>query len=207
MRLILVRHGESLHSQRRLIAGERGCLGLTEQGRAQAHALAERLRRAGASGDGVALLSSPVPRARETAAILAETLALPAPDIAPGLAELLPGDADGLVWHEYVERHGAFDLQAEPERPFAPNGESWNAFTARVQAEHRRLAREYAGRTVLAVTHGGFVVMSLLAMFGIPRPGTGARIDPAFTSLTEWSVNDGVWRLERYNDVAHLAVL
>ena len=207
MRLILVRHGESLHSQRRLIAGERGCLGLTENGQAQARALAERLRRSGEAADATALLTSPVPRARETAAILAETVALPAPEIAPGLAEVLPGDADGLVWPEYVERYGAFDMPAEPERPFAPNGESWNAFTARVRAEHRRLAHEYAGRTVLAVTHGGFVVMSLLAMFEIPRPGSGARLEPGFTSLTEWAVQDGIWRLERYNDAAHLAAL
>jgi broad specificity phosphatase PhoE len=44
MRLILVRHGASYHSDRGLIAMPRGCTGLTDAGVAQAGALARRLR-------------------------------------------------------------------------------------------------------------------------------------------------------------------
>jgi probable phosphoglycerate mutase len=43
--------------------------------------------------------------------------------------------------------------------------------------------------------------------FAIPRPGTGARIDPDFAWMTEWEYlnADRVWRLVSYNDTAHLA--
>jgi probable phosphoglycerate mutase len=42
VRLILIRHGESHHSFNGLIAGDRGCTGLTERGIAQSRALARR---------------------------------------------------------------------------------------------------------------------------------------------------------------------
>ena len=53
--------------------------------------------------------------------------------------------------------------------------------------------------TVGAVTHAGFIVASVIALFGIPRPGTGARLDPDHVSLTEWHCLEVGWRLVRYN--------
>ena len=57
---------------------------------------------------------------------------------------------------------------------------------------------------LIAVTQAGFIVASVLVAFGIPRPGTRARLDPRHTSLTEWRFADGIWQLERYNDICHL---
>jgi hypothetical protein len=54
---------------------------------------------------------------------------------------------------------------------------------------HQRLADRFAGQTVVAVTHAGFVVASLLVLFDIPRPGTGASLEPSYTSLTEWRLS------------------
>lgn len=204
MRLLLIRHGESEHSKRRLIAGAASCLGLTDEGRVQARMLADRLAATGEQGAVDALLHSPVLRARQTAEIVAEALPGLALAEEPGLAEVLPGAADGMVWPDYVATHGAFDMVAEPDRPFAPGGESWLQFMARVGATLNGLAERFAGRTVIGVSHGGFVMASLLALFAIPRPGTGARLDPAFASITEWSHGSGGWRLVRYNDAAHL---
>jgi hypothetical protein len=62
----------------------------------------------------------------------------------------------------------------------------------------------FAGQTVVAVSHAGFVVASILVAFDIPRQGTGARLEPALTSLTEWRVADATWTLVRYNDASHL---
>jgi broad specificity phosphatase PhoE len=73
-----------------------------------------------------------------------------------------------------------------------------------VGATLHRLADRFAGETVVAVTHAGFVMASILVLFDIRRPGTGARLDPAHTSLTEWEVAGGIWRLVRYNDAGHL---
>lgn len=76
-------------------------------------------------------------------------------------------------------------------------------FLIRVRGFFDRVAQEFAGETVIAVTHGGFIEASLLEMFGIPRPGTGARLMPLNTGITEWSF-DNAWTLVRYNDISHL---
>jgi probable phosphoglycerate mutase len=205
VRLILIRHGEAHHSFNGLIAGDRACTGLTERGVAQARALANRLSATGELRDCAALLCSPVRRARQTADLLAGALPGARLEETPDLRELHPGDADGLSWADYRARFGAFDLRAEPQRPFAPGGESWEAFTGRVRATLDGLAERHAGQTVAAVTHSGFIVVATMLIFAIPRPGTGARLDPEHTALTEWHVADGRWHLVRYNDAYHLS--
>jgi broad specificity phosphatase PhoE len=204
MRLVLIRHAESKHAVSNVVGGPLGCQGLTPRGRQQAGQLAERLHRTGELADCVALLTSPFPRARVTAGILLPALPVTAVYEEPGLSELLPGQADGLTWNAYRTRYGLFDLLAEPERPFAPDGESWLEFHGRVRRTMTMLAEQFAGRTVAALTHAGFVVVSLLALFDIPRPGTGARLHVDYTSLTIWSMTSGVWMLARYNDAWHL---
>jgi probable phosphoglycerate mutase len=77
-------------------------------------------------------------------------------------------------------------------------------FIARVRTTHQRLADRFAGQTVVAVTHAGFVVASLLVLFDIPRPGTGSSLEPSYASLTEWRLSGTTWTLVRYNDTAHL---
>ena len=58
----------------------------------------------------------------------------------------------------------------------------------------------FAGQTVVAVTHAGFIVASFLVLFDIPRPRTGARVDPTHLSRTEWRVCQGTWKLVRFNE-------
>lgn len=209
VRLILIRHGDSHHSRRGVIGGPIGCTGLTERGTQQARALGAQLRATGDLGEGVTLLSSPWPRARETA----DLLALAPPGITveahPGLRELDPGEADGLSWADYRARYGAFDLQTSPDRPFSPGGESWTAYTARVETTLEGLAERFAGRTVVAVTHAGFIVNAFLSLFGVPGPGSRRRawLDPVHTALTEWRVAGTSWHLIRYNDASHLTDL
>jgi probable phosphoglycerate mutase len=204
MRLLLIRHAASQHSVLGRVADIRTCTGLTELGVQQAHRLAHRFRASGEAGDCQLLLSSPVRRARQTADILIPNLN---PDLVTddhALREIHPGCADGLRWQDYQATYGGFDLIAEPRRVFAPEGESWQAFLERVQATLLRLANEYEGKTVVAITHAGFIVASLLVLFAIPRPGTNARLEPRHTSLTIWEARAGNWQLERYNDAWHL---
>jgi probable phosphoglycerate mutase len=134
---------------------------------------------------------------------LAEALHLTAQED-EALAETQAGEADGMFWPDYVERFGAFDMVREPERPFAPGGESWLDFRSRVEGGLERLARDYQDETVIAVTHGGFVETALLVLFDIPRPGTGADLEAGNTSITEWRYSNGIWILVRFNDIGHL---
>ncbi len=205
MRLLLIRHGASHHGAAGLIAMPRGCAGLTDTGVAQVDALARRLATTGELADCAALLASPVRRVRETADLLLPALAVGGVAIEPGLLELLPGVADGLSLAQYRAAYGDRDPVALPDRPFAPGGESWHDFLDRVRATLDALAARHADETIVATTHAGFIVATLLVAFAIPRPGTGAWLAPGHTGLTAWRVANGRWELARYNDIAHLA--
>jgi len=204
VRLILIRHGESDHVIRNVIAGQVSCRGLSERGFKQAELLAQRFTATHEVSDCQVLLCSPVLRARQAAEVLARTLPVGLIEQDCDLCELHPGEADGLSWETCRATYGAFDLLTFPTRAFAPGAESWQEFVEQVRATLERLARRFAGQTVVAVTHAGFIVASMLVLFDIPRPGTGARLDPGSTSLTEWRVAQARWRLVRFNDTSHV---
>jgi broad specificity phosphatase PhoE len=205
-RLVIVRHGHARAADTGVVAGHRGCTGLSILGRRQAEALRDRLAASGFRAD--AVVTSVLPRAVETAEILAPAVGI---DVAavPHLCELCerhPGEGDGLRWDAFVDRYGAVDPLDDPDRPLSPGGESPRVFRNRVEAAVARLAERYAGRTVLVVSHGGVILATTLALLGL-RPRWFAH-DLQNTSLTEWvRGGDGRWLLHRFNDAAHLEPL
>jgi broad specificity phosphatase PhoE len=205
MRLILVRHGDAHAGFHGVVGGRTGCTGLTDLGRQQAEALRDRFDRTGAVRAD-ALVSSVLPRAVETAQIIAPGLGIEPGSQECDLCEVHTGDADGLTWAEYGTRFGSFDMEAEPDRVFAPGGDSWNSFHERVRATLERLARDHAGQTVVTVCHAGVIMASLRVLLGIPHPGTGAQLRPTNTGLTEWDHDEtlGRWTLHSFNDASHL---
>lgn len=154
---------------------------------------------------GAVMVTSTVPRAIETAEILAPALAVADVTRDCDLCEVHPGDADGLDWTEHAARWGSFDMAAEPDRPFAPNGDSWNSFHARVDRALRRMAAEHAGRTVVCVCHGG-VITATMALLVAGGSTTVARLVPTNTGVTEWEWEPpaGRWTLRSYNKTGHL---
>jgi broad specificity phosphatase PhoE len=206
MRLILVRHGEAYAGFHGVIGGPTGCAGLTPRGRQQAEALRDHIASSGQVRADV-LLSSVLPRAIETAEIIAPALGFASFDRECSLCEVHTGEADGLEWTEYGERYGSFDMQAEPDRVFAPEGESWNSFHERVHLMLERVAREHEGRTVVAVCHAGVIMASVRVLLGVPRSATGgARLRPANTGLTQWEHDPALdrWTLHSFNETEHL---
>jgi broad specificity phosphatase PhoE len=176
MRLVLIRHAEANRGEVPTGLAAPQDLGLTRTGEAQAETLAERLQSTGEIENCTAFLCSPLPRARRTAEILGNGLNLPAVQQERALSEIgnLPGTP--------------------------ATGEPLSAFFARVHQAVLHLSELRAGQTVVAVTHAGWIMASIRVLFDIPTPGTRARFDPHYASITEWSFADGVWRLERYND-------
>jgi broad specificity phosphatase PhoE len=69
-----------------------------------------------------------------------------------------------------------------------------------------RLATTYSGETVAAVSHAGFIVVSILDVFKIPR-GNRGWLDPIHTGMTRWEFRGTHWKLEAYNDANHLVRL
>lgn len=205
MHLILVRHGEAHAGFHGPIAGERGCQGLTDFGRRQAEALRDHLAGADLMQADV-LLASTLRRAIETAEIIAPGVGLEISGRHQDLCEVLTGEADGLEWSEYSSRFGSFDMEAEPDRLFAPGGESWNSFHQRVRSLLDRLLDEHMGQRVVAVCHAGVIMATMRVILGIPHPGTGAQMRPTNTGLTEWGFDAerNQWTLHTFNDSGHL---
>ena len=207
-RLVLIRHGESLASVNQVIGGHAGCTGLSSRGRVQAEALRERLHRTGELRRTSVLLASVLPRAIETAEIIASAVGdgtLPVQRDCD-VCELHPGESDGLDWVEFGSRYGSPDWKTDPHRPLSPGGESWAGFMGRVGSTLERLATAHEGATIVIVCHGGIVQGSVVAFLQLPNFGLGAELSVENTSLTEWSRRepDGPWRLHRFADAAHV---
>lgn len=214
-RIVLVRHGESLVSVRRVVGGLDTCCGLSEWGHQQATALCQRLVDTAELADATALLSSTMPRAVETAAAIRAGVGDGALDIEPrpDLCELHPGEGDGLPWEEFTRRYGQPNWRVDPSRVLSPGGESWTSFMARAGAALRRVVAEHEGRTVVIACHGGIVQAAMVEWCRLTDLGAVVELQPHNTSLTGFTWrpaadgHPGRWRLERYNDAAHLAHL
>ncbi|MEV0275883.1 histidine phosphatase family protein [Streptomyces sp. NPDC050610] len=210
--LLLVRHGESVSSRTGTVGGPMGCGGLTETGREQVRRLARRLREDHARRPVDALYTSPLRRARESARIVSAALGLPAVT-EPGLREADCGTGDGRPWREVVDAFGGTPVLS-PDRPLAPDGESWGAYLARVRTAVDRLLERHAGQRVLVVAHGETITAVNQLLLDLPA---GVRAHTSFTSgpacLTHWArrplpwppPGDRLgWTLLCHNDVSHL---
>lgn len=204
-RLVLIRHGEAVCNRDGLIGGPRGCGGLTDLGQLQALALRDRLVRTRELSGASALYTSVLPRAQQTAALLAPALRPELLAVADcELCELHPGDlADGLTWTAFVEKFGAPDWDADPTVPLSPGGESWVSFFFRCQRALNALVDRHEGEQVVVVVHGGVIEQALKLVYAT-APGARLRLRTENCSVTEVEVRAGAWHLLRYNDRAPL---
>jgi len=206
-RLYLIRHGQA-HSNVRpfgVVAGMRGDKGLTLLGLTQAEHLRDRLLATGEIKAEV-LISSTLPRARQTAEIIAPALGLPI-NFDDEVQEQSAGDFDGMPWDEIESRIP--DSRQEPFKPFGPNGENWGQFVMRVATALNRILHEYEGKTIVIVCHGGVIDASFLVFFGMNTLSPPATtFYTRNTSITLWEKREVEgsplrWRLAGYNDDLH----
>ncbi|MDQ3928697.1 MAG: histidine phosphatase family protein [Chloroflexota bacterium] len=205
--LYLIRHGESILAREQHILNIMAEDRLTEEGIRQAERLRDRLA-ATEEIQADVLLASSLPRASQTAEIIAPALRLPVV-LDDDLQEMRPGDTGGMYWDEYVEKHGRPDPVRQPFGRLTPTAESWGQFMLRVATTLHRIAHEHEGKTLVLVCHGGVVDGSLIGLLGL---GTFYRpsfvLDTKNTAITHWQhyEKDGVprWQLVKYNDFLHL---
>jgi probable phosphoglycerate mutase len=219
-RLLLIRHGESNTTVSRVIGGPRTCTGLSPLGRVQSERLRDRLAE---TGEIVAdaLYASAYPRAIETAEIIAPALGGLTVTQEPGFGEHDPGpDIDGMSYDDFLASHGMPDWSGDPHAVTFPGGETVADFHHRVGKTLRAILEGHAGETVVVCCHGGVVDAVFRTCLRL-RPNGGFSLFTTNTSITELSMVDrldpstrlatgsdsGWWRLERYNDAAHLAGL
>jgi broad specificity phosphatase PhoE len=214
-RIVLIRHGESRAQELGILGGHAGCTGLSDLGRVQVERLRDRLAASGELSDSVALYSSVMPRAVETAQIIAPALGdlevRPECDFCEGH----PGEADGLTWAELAERFPVDDTTWDGNLRRAPGWETWRELGDRVARALGTLVERHGAQTVVVACHGGVVVHAMYHFLGLdPSGGDRAWIAPDNASLTEFRFVPNPWEkstmpvhLVRYNDHAHLGTL
>ena len=147
--ILLARHGESDWNVARRWQGHAD-RPLTEKGRRQARALAERLR----SVELDAVCSSDLQRAADTAAEVARAQGLEVTEL-PELREVDVGSWSGLTRAEAEERFPEGVARWREGFPGWDDGETYEAMTERVVGAVVGIARAHEGRRALVVSHGG----------------------------------------------------
>jgi broad specificity phosphatase PhoE len=199
----LLRHGESVGNAESRWQGQSD-YPLTERGRSQAKALAERWKREKMKFDYV--ISSPLSRARETAEIIASKLELSL-EFEPLWLERDNGEFSGLTAHEVRHNFQHPDFTT-PYDPVGSDGEGdWELFLRAGQALHGLLKRDPA--RYLIVSHGGLLNQVMHAIVGIVpqanNAGTRFRFgNTAFAQLLYFP-NQHRWAIDKVNDHAHWA--
>lgn len=209
-RLLLVRHGDSRHKAEGTTGGPLSCMGLTDKGREQAARLRDRLSLPPVFTYPHPVYSSVLPRAVETATIIAEAFGTVPVYQDCGLCSWhIRPEWEGKTWDEVFRLYnipggGAF-------RPFQEGAESWAELVARAGKSLMTIAQRHHGETSIVVCHKEVVEASLMVFGNLPlNPSFDTTVDNA--SLTEW-VTDGDpsawpgprWTLVRFNDTAHLS--
>lgn len=134
------------------------------------------------------ILTSPLSRARATAEIVAEVNGFAEAAIEQLLLERSFGEAEGLGHEEWRAKYA--------DTNSVPGGESLSELEARANLLLDKLASDYAGRRVLAVSHGALIRKLLRIVSKGDFPRDGERLGNASMSIF---VHDGTgWFVERY---------
>jgi probable phosphoglycerate mutase len=189
--LLLLRHAQSTWNAEGRWQGSADPP-LSQRGVVEAVDAAEMIaaaRRAGtpALGEVVAMASSDLSRARETADILADRLALPGVALFRGLRERDVGEFTGLTRVEIESRWPGL-LARVPLDP--PGGESLAALLARAVATLHRIAQAHPAEAVVVVTHGA-LIRTVEAHLGVLQPGPPRNLNGRWVSLDGGQLTPG----------------
>lgn len=201
---VFLRHGESVGNAESRWQGQSN-YPLTEKGRAQSRALADRWKSDGVKFDLV--VSSPLARAKETAEIVASALNVRV-EFDPIWLERDIGEMEGLT---------AEEVHRKPQPPFTTpydpvggDGEGdWALFLRAGQALHDLLKRP-AG-SYLIVSHGGLLNQLMHAIVGVAPhadpSGVRFRFENTSFARVVYFPHQHRWAIDAVNDRAHLKSL
>lgn len=162
--MLLVRHGRT-PTTGKVLPGRAPGLHLSEEGRAQAQRVAERI--ATLPTPPVAVYASPLERTRETAAPIARALGLRV-RTERGLLECDMGRWTGMPLAQAARRREWATVQRWPTGFRFPGGESFGELAARTTDALRRLVGDHPGRTIVAVSHADPIRAALAVAAGVP---------------------------------------
>lgn len=201
IRLLLVRHGESVGNVEHRIQGQLDSP-LTDRGKRQAEAIASRVA---LEGNIDALYSSPLRRALDTARAIGRRVGLE-PSLVDDLMEINVGEITGMHWEEFASRwpEKASHVDAGSDGYRWPGGESQQELAERAARVMDKITRSHGSGTVVVVSHSGtlrFAVAHL--MRGTEFGHQDHRFDNC--TITEVVLDNGTSSIACANDSSHLA--
>lgn len=199
--ITLLRHGESVGNAESRWQGQAD-YPLTDVGRAQARALAQRWKSEEAKFD--LIITSPLLRAKETAEIVAKAVNIEVETDALWL-ERDNGDFAGLTPTEARQKFPP-PVFYTPYDFVGGDGEGdWELFLRAGQALHSLLRRRPA--RYLIVSHGGLLNQVMHAVIGVApqanNSGTRFRFENTSFAQITYYPHQHRWMIEKINDRAH----
>lgn len=198
-KIFIVRHGETEWNSEGRIQGHTD-ISLSERGRQQAQAMAQRL----ADVHFHCAYSSDLRRTSETARIILEDREVPYQPT-PLLREYHKGVFEGLTPREYRQQYpDLYEASLINDLDFAPpGGETIRQASARLARFVEDLRERHINDDVLLVGHGGTLRCCIVAMMGLPLEANWKFVmGNCNLSIFDLYPNNAVMRL--YNDDSHL---
>ncbi|MFE7798824.1 histidine phosphatase family protein [Nocardia sp. NPDC057440] len=206
--LILLRHGQTEWNASDRMQGQIDT-DLTELGRRQAKEAAREL----VSRNAIAIVSSDLRRAFDTASALAEHTTVPVvTDVR--LRETDLGDWEGLthldVDADYPGARVAWRLDATYTPPGGESKLEVGARSLPVVQELFADRQDWPGRTIILVAHGGLIAALTAALLDLPPrnwPALGGLANTSWVQLSSHgpSIDQPGWRLDVWNAAAKVA--
>ena len=207
----MVRHGTSIAHD----TGKRQSPDspLSEKGRKQAYALGKRIKRWGVSFERV--FTSKLPRANETAEIMAKILGSPV-EVFEGIHEkeqhpdLYGADIASKLHGENVAAYTKY--AGDLDYKFQGGGESVREVAKRASAFRDHLTKNHSGEDVLVVSHGifirSFVAVCVLGEdyrdISFSDLHSSITISNTGVSLMEYEEQSKKWKIVYLNNFSHL---
>lgn len=198
--IYLIRHGETEWNRAGRWCGVSDPP-LTETGRFQARALAEWIRHLPVR----AVYASPLSRARDTAAPLADALGVDL-RLRRSLVERDFGEWEGLHTDEIRSRwpEPLRLLQEDPSRHSAPGGESCDRVVRRARRALGAIARVHPGEAVAVIGHQSVWRIVLAPLLGLPLRDYYRGLELGNSSVSLVRVEPGGLRVIWHNRLSHL---
>jgi valyl-tRNA synthetase len=199
--VLWTRHGATAMTEQTIIQGasKKTDVGLSTEGREEASHLAAALKDSNVD----VILSSPLKRAKDTAAIVAKLLGLKV-IVEPLLTERDYGVAEGKTMAE-VEKQFP-DYAIHRRTALITKAETAEQLEQRVLKLFAIITKKYRGKKVVCVTHNGLLRAALHHLTGQEMETTAERVPPAEicancrTTLIAPSPTTGSWRCEQDRD-------
>ena len=200
--IFFLRHGLSTANQAGIIQGQYD-YPLSALGKKQATALGEYWSAHQVAFD--LIVSSPLERARETAARIQSSIGGEIAHDAAWLERQL-GDAQGQTY-ETIHKDSAGMITSPYEPPFPGAESEWDLFLRAARAVQDLLGHN-PGR-YLVVSHGGILSAAMRVVFG--QPPAAGRVRPARFSFHNtghshltYEIDSARWSLHFHNQTTHL---